>query len=110
MGYTFISPDEMQNHRSNTSQVLLKDILLERLQALNNFTYKGNAYNFSPKNIAKAIDDIDESLNEGLMTANQRISDQLLLGNAYTEELIDGVKKSFSLKYIDFKNVKNNLS
>ena len=108
MGYIFISQDEMQNYRSNTAQVLLKDILLERLQSLNNFTYKGNTYTFSPKNIAKAIDDIDESLNEGLLTANQRISDQLLLGNTYTEELIDGVKKSFSLKYIDFKNPENN--
>ena len=109
MGYTYISPEEMPQHRSSTRQVILKDILLKQLQKLNGFEYKGTQYPFSAKNIAKAIDDLDVSLNEGLMTANQKISDQLLLGNSYSEELIDGVKKSFSLHYIDFKNPQNNL-
>ena len=109
MGYTYIPPEKMPQHRSSTRQVILKDILLQQLQKLNSFEYKGTRYPFSAKNIAKAIDDLDVSLNEGLMSANQKISDQLLLGNSYSEELIDGVKKSFSLHYIDFKNPKNNL-
>ncbi len=109
MGYKYISPEEMKKHRSSTGQVVLKDILLKQLQKLNGFEYKGTHYPFSAKNIAKAIDDLDESLNEGLMTANQKISDQLLLGNAYTEELTDGVKKSFSLHYIDYKDPQNNV-
>jgi len=109
MGYTFISQEEIKEHRTNTSQVLLKDILLEKLQSFNGFKYKGNGYTFSPKNIAKAIDDLDVSLNEGLMTANQKISDQLLLGNSYVEELIDGVQKSFPLFYIDYEHPKNNV-
>ncbi len=109
MGYSYISPKEMKAHRSSTGQVLLKDILLSQLQKLNGFEYKGTRYPFSAKNIAKAIDDIDESLSEGLLTANQKISDQLLLGNSYSEELIDGVKKSFSLHYIDYDTPQNNL-
>ncbi len=109
MGYTYITPEEMSQHRSSTNQVILKDILLKQLQKLNSFEYKGTQYPFSAKNIAKAVDDLDVSLNEGLMTANQKISDQLLLGNAYSEELSDGVKKSFSLKYIDYENPQNNL-
>ncbi len=109
MGYTYISPEEMPHYRSSTRQVILKDVLLEQLQKLNSFEYKGTAYKFSAKNIAKAIDDLDVHLNEGLMTANQKISDQLLLGNSYSEELIDGVKKSFSLYYIDYKHPQNNV-
>lgn len=109
MDYTYISPEEMKKHRNSTGQVVLKGILLNQLQKLNGFEYKGTDYPFSAKNIAKAIDDLDESLNEGLMTANQKVSDQLLLGNSYSEELIDGVKKSFSLHYIDYKNPDNNL-
>ena len=109
MGYTYISPEEMAQYRSSTHQVILKDILLTQLQKLNSFEYKGTQYPFSAKNIAKAVDDLDVSLNEGLMTANQKISDQLLLGKAYSEELSDGVKKSFSLKYIDYENPQNNL-
>lgn len=109
MGYIYLSPEEMTQHRSGTGQVVLKDVLLSQLQKLNGFEYKGTHYSFSAKNIAKAIDDLDILLNEGLMTANQKISDQLLLGNSYSEELIDGVKKSFSLHYIDFKHPENNV-
>ena len=75
--------------------------MVKQLQEINSFDYKGITYPFSSKNIARAISDLDESLNEGLMTANAKISDQLILGNSYQEELIDGVKKSFSFKYID---------
>jgi len=109
MGYMYISPGEMSRYRSSTRQVVLKDILLNQLQKLNGFEYKGTQYPFSAKNIARAVEDLDVSLNEGLMTANQKISDQLLLGNSYSEELIDGVKKSFSLKYIDYENPENNV-
>ena len=109
MGYVYISPEEMPQYRSNTRQVVLKEVLLKQLQKLNDFEYKGTQYPFSAKNIARAVDDLDVSLNEGLMTANQKISDQLLLGNSYSEELTDGVKKSFSLHYIDYKNPENNL-
>ena len=109
MGYTYISPEEMTQHRSSTRQVILKDVLLKQLQKLNGFEYKGTQYPFSAKNIARAIDDLDVLLNEGLMTANQKISDQLLLGNSYSEDLIDGVKKSFSLHYIDYNHPENNV-
>jgi len=109
MGYIYISPEEMPQYRSSTRQVILKDVLLKQLQKLNGFEYKGTHYSFSARNIAKAIDDLDVHLNEGLMTANQKISDQLLLGNSYSEELIDGVKKSFSLHYIDYKHPENNV-
>ncbi len=120
MGYEFITQENekrkkyekykpLSSYRNNTNQVLLKDILINQLQKLNSFEYKGISYKFSPKNIANAMNSLDESLNEGLMTANAKITDQLLLGNSYQEELCEGVKKSFSLKYIDFKNPQNNV-
>jgi hypothetical protein len=55
MGWQFITPKEMHDYRDNTSQVVLKDILLKRLQVLNSFEYKNNRYLFSDKNLAKAI-------------------------------------------------------
>ena len=110
MGYIFISQEENVNLRDKKlADVVLKDILIKQLQELNNFEYKGITYPFSSKNIANAIASLDESLNEGLMTANTRITDQLILGNSYSEELIDGVKKSFSFKYIDSVNPLNNV-
>ncbi len=109
MGYTFINQEEIKKYRTNTNQVILKDVFIEKLQSMNGFNYKNIDYKFSNKNIAKAYQDINYSLNEGLITANQKITDQLLLGNSYLEELVDGVKKSFSLKYIDFETPSNNI-
>lgn len=110
VGYTYVSPDECLKLRDGKlNEVILKDILISQLQKINGFEYKGNAYTFSPKNIAKAIEELNVPLNEGLMSANQKISDKLMLGTSYDEELIDGVKKSFSLQYIDFKHPENNV-
>lgn len=110
MGYIFIPQEKNVSLRDGKlGEVILKDILVKQLQEINTFEYKGITYPFSSKNIARAISDLDESLNEGLMSANTKISDQLILGNSYQEELIDGVKKSFSFKYIDFSNPLNNV-
>ncbi len=108
IGYTFISREENIKIRKNrTSEVLLKDILSEQLKKINSFEYKGKKYKFSNKNIEKAIEELNTPLNEGLLSANQKISDKLILGTSY-DEVINGVKKSFSLQYIDFKNPENN--
>jgi len=34
MGYSYLSPEEMTQHRSSTKQVVLKDVLLKQLQKL----------------------------------------------------------------------------
>ncbi|OCR89940.1 deoxyribonuclease HsdR [Campylobacter fetus subsp. testudinum] len=109
MGYEFVSREQNVSLRDGkTSGVLLKKILIERLYEINGYEYKGQKYKFSPNNISKAIEDLDVSPNEGLMTANEKITNHLLLGTSYEESLEDGNKKSFSFKYIDFDDVKNN--
>lgn len=108
-GYKFISKEEnlaLREHK--TSNVLLKKILTERLYAINSYEYKGQNYKFGANNIAHAIEDLDVSLNEGLQVANENITNHLLLGTSYEENLDDGTKKSFSFKYIDFENIENN--
>ena len=58
VGYTYLTPDEcLQLRDSKLNEVILKDILISQLQKINGFEYKGNAYTFSPKNIAKAIEE-----------------------------------------------------
>ncbi|RUT49048.1 type I restriction endonuclease subunit R [Campylobacter fetus] len=108
-GYKFITKENNLILRENkTSSVLLKKILVERLYAINSYEYKGQTYKFSASNIAKAVEDLDVSLNEGLIVANEKITNHLLLGTSYEENLDDGTKKSFSFKYIDFENTQNN--
>lgn len=108
LGYNYIPPKEIKKYREG-NEVLLKLILKQQLIKLNSFEYKGDRYKFSDKNIQKAIDELDVSLHEGLIEANSKITDMLLYGNSYKEVLKDGSFKSFSLRYIDFKEPKNNI-
>lgn len=110
IGYTIISPEKAEQMRGNLYNVVLKDILYERLTAINSFEFKGCTYKFSEKNIQQAIFDIDEALTDGLIKTNEKIYDSLILGRSYPESLseMDGTK-SFNLNYIDWENPENNV-
>lgn len=109
LGYVYIHPEEAEQMRGGRNHVLLKNILREQLVSLNSFEYKGNTYEFSSGNIEQAIRDLDEPLVEGLVSANERIFDSLMLGRSYPESLPDGGIYSFSLKYIDWEDLNNNV-
>ncbi len=110
IGYTIIPPEKAEQMRGNLYNVVLKDILYERLTAINSFEFKGCTYKFSEKNIQQAILDIDEALTDGLIKTNEKIYDSLILGRSYPESLseMDGTK-SFNLNYIDWENPENNV-
>ena len=109
LGYIYIPLDEAEGMRGNLYNVLLTDIIKEKLIELNEYEYKGKTYKFSEKNIEQAIKDLDEPLSDGLVKTNEKIYDTLMLGRSYEENLSDGSRKSFSLRYIDWSNVYNNV-
>ena len=109
LGYTYIPPEEAERMRGNLYNVLLTDILKEKLIELNEYKYKGQTYKFSEKNIEQAIKDLDEPLTDGLVRTNEKIYDTLMLGRSYEENLPDGSRRSFSLKYIDWDEPYNNV-
>ncbi|SUY45989.1 type I site-specific deoxyribonuclease, HsdR family [Clostridium putrefaciens] len=108
LGYKYIETKEAEVLRGNRYNVLLKPVLKDKLIELNSYTYKGKEYKFSEKNINQALNDIDEALTDGLVKTNEKIFQTLLLGRSFTEDLEDGTKRSFTLKYIDWDNVENN--
>lgn len=110
LGYKFISREENLKLRGGkTSEVLFREILTQKLGEINGYEYKGKRYKFSQSNVLKAVDELaGVSLNEGLMVANERITNLLLLGTSLEENLEDGTKRSFSFKFIDFENLQNN--
>lgn len=74
-------------------EVILKDILVKQLQEINSFEYKGSYLSIFFKKYSKGNIRFRWVIKRGLnVTANAKISDQLILGNSYQEELIDGVK------------------
>ncbi len=109
LGYIYLPPEEAEKIRGNLYNVLLTDILKEKLIELNEYQYKGKTYKFSGKSIDQAIKDLDEPLTDGLVRTNEKIYDTLMLGRSYEESLPDGSRKSFSLRYIDWEDIYNNV-
>ena len=110
LGYKFIGREENLKLRGGkSSEVLFREILTKKLGEINGYEYKGKRYKFSQSSVLKAVDELaGVSLNEGLMVANERITNLLLLGTSLEENLEDGTRRSFSFKFIDFENLQNN--
>lgn len=109
MGWQRISREETLRQRNGIrGHVLLEGILEDQLKALNSFTYKGNTYPFSEGNIHAAIHALKNVPDEGLVHTSEKVYDLLTLGKSF-EETIQGDRKSFTIKYIDWENPKNNV-
>lgn len=109
LGYKYISEEENKNLRNNIlTDVIFKDILAKKLNEINSYEYKGEKYKFSASTIGQAIKDLNEDLVTGLISTNEKIYDLLTLGKSYQENMVDGTKRSFDIKYIDFEHPENN--
>lgn len=112
MGYVYLSPNEADVLRGQkSSQVLLEDILRKQLKEINSSIRLGTDRTtiFSDENIEKGIQALKSSpLQDGLMVASEKAYNLLTLGHTL-EQSIDGDKKSFTLRYIDWKNPANNV-
>jgi type I restriction enzyme R subunit len=108
LGYQYIPRSQAEALRGRLSNVLFPEILQEFLHH-QSFVYRGKLTPFSGRSIGKAISDIDAPLVSGLMSASKAIYDLLLSGNSYEEELFDGGRQSFDLKFIDWEHPENNI-
>jgi len=109
LGWQYMTPAQAVQERGGIlSNVILEQVLEERLQAINSFEYKGKDYPFSQSNIQAAINTLKNVPDEGLVQTNEKIYDLLTLGKSFTET-IQGDQKSFTLKYIDWNNPANNV-
>lgn len=109
LGYKYISEEENKKLRNYIlTDVIFKDILAKKLNEINSYEYKGEKYKFSASTIGRAIKDLNEDLVTGLISTNEKIYDLLTLGKSYQENMVDGTKRSFDIKYIDFEHPENN--
>ena len=108
LGWKYIAPNATINERGGIlSNVILENVLAERLAAINSFEYKGEEYAFSQTSINSAINALKNVPDEGLVVTNEKIYDLITLGKSFTET-IQGDSKAFTLKYIDWQNPENN--
>ncbi|MCA6433992.1 MAG: DEAD/DEAH box helicase family protein, partial [Cytophagales bacterium] len=111
LGYTYLSPAEADRQRGGkTSNVLLEDVLRKQLKEINSIRVSATKTSiFTDDNIERGILALKNlPMNEGYIAASEKAYNLLTLGQAL-EQSVDGDKKSFTLQYIDWKNISNNV-
>lgn len=110
LGWEYLRPEQAERLRlGNQKKVLLTPILRNWLQNHNQIDFHGATYAFSESNIDQAIEELQRiDFVDGVFTANQQAYDRLTLGTSM-EQRIDGDRKSFNLRYIDWQEPGNNV-
>ncbi len=111
LGYTPLSHRDALHHRGGRLRnVLLHDILADRLLAINRFPYRGRHYRFDLEDAHEAIRRLHPTPDRirDLPRTNQAIYDLLVLGTTITQN-IGGDSKSYPFRYIDWEDPTNNV-
>ena len=110
LGYKYLENTEVIRFREGReTNVILTDVLRERLQEINTIKIGRKTAKFEEANIERAIQKLkDIPLSEGLVQACNYTYKLLTYGCAL-EQSIDGDKKSHTLQYIDWENPENNI-
>lgn len=108
LGWSFLSPELAFAARGGkTDELVLRQVLRSELKK-RTFTFAGKSYPLSEKAIDNLIAEVcSPALNEGLLTANERLYNHLLYGISVTE-FVDGKKASPTVALIDWQNPANN--
>lgn len=108
LGWSFLSPQQAVIARhGHYDQVVLRDILRSELQK-RRFTFAGREYALSSHALDNLIAEVcSPALNEGLLSANEKLYNHLLYGISITE-FVDGKKANPTIALIDWHNPVNN--
>ena len=96
--------------RGKPRNVVLDEVLIEQLLKINSFHHRGKEYPFNLADAHEALRRLKPTPDKlkGLRATNQDIYDQLILGTTITKA-IEGDSKSYSFRYIDWRNPENNV-
>ena len=111
LGYKYLSPEEALTMRGGkTSNVLLEEVLRRQLRELNSIKIGSHKEaRFSEQNIENGIIAMrNVPMEGGYMSGNEAVYNMLTLGKAF-EQSIDGDIKTYTMRYIDWENIENNV-
>lgn len=111
LGYAYLSPAEAERLRGGkTTNVLLEEVLRKQLQEINSIRVSSAKTGiFSDENIERGILALKNiPMNDGYISACEKAYNLLTLGLAL-EQSVDGDKKSFTMQFIDWQNISNNV-
>ena len=108
LGWSFLPPSQALVARDGKQdQVVLRQILRKELSK-RTFPFAGQEYSLSPKSVYNLIAEIcSPALNEGLLTANEKMYNHLFYGIPVTE-FVNGKKVSPTIPLIDWYSIGNN--
>lgn len=112
MGYTYLPTSEQMQQRSNDpSYFLLKDIAREALMRINEYEHGGQTFKFSEKDVAEAVDELENIQFEGLVDTSKNVYNTIMpLKGGKTIRVLQGGKyESKSFRFIDFEHPENNV-
>ncbi|MCQ2369491.1 MAG: type I restriction endonuclease subunit R [Paludibacteraceae bacterium] len=111
LGFKYITPDEALAMRGGKlSNVLLETVLKNQLKEINSITVNySKETRFSEQNIENGVEAMHNiPIQNGYISANEYVYNLLTLGKAF-EQNIDGDKKSYTMRYIDWENPERNV-
>lgn len=111
LGYTYLTPDEALAMRGGkTSNVLLEDVLRNQLRRINSIRVNRNKEElFSEQNIENGVLAMRNiPMEGGYISGNETVYNMLTLGKAF-EQSIDGDKKSYTMRFIDWEQPERNV-
>ena len=108
LGWSFLPPEKALPARNGKAdEVVLRQVLRTELKK-RTFTFAGKDYPLSDKAIDNLVAEVcSPALNEGLLSANQKLYNHLLYGISVTE-FVDGKKANPTVALIDWQNPANN--
>jgi len=108
LGFEYLPQEQaLAARQGKTGNVLLEDVLREQLRKINRIQHKGREYLFSEENIQSAVQRLKNVRYDGLLKTNEAVYELLTLGTAL-EQNIEGDTRSFTLRYVDWDDWRNN--
>lgn len=111
LGWQYLTPSEALAARGGKrGAVILETVLLDWLRTHNHIHYQGRELPFTEANLQLAVNRLRDGvqINRGLIPASMQAYDLLTLPISI-EQTIDGDKRSFDLRYIDWANPARNV-
>jgi len=107
LGWDFLPSADCLHMREGNKTVILKSVLVEELRK-RQFEFKGKTYPLSTNAIDQIVRDLaSPGMQEGLLTASERLYNAITLGITVTE-FVDGKKLSTTVRIVDWETPENN--
>jgi len=107
LGWSYVPAKACMAMRGGNHEVILRGVLVDELRK-RRFEYRGQSYPLSTNAIEQIIRELaSPGLQEGLLTANERLYNVMTLGVTVTE-FIDGKKHNPTIPVIDWAVPDNN--